>query len=333
MPDERFLIVRLGSLGDIVHTLPAASALRDSFPSAPVDWLVDQRWRAILDGNRELSRVIPVNRASPLGVIRSVGALRSARYSCAIDFQGLYKSSILARISGAPRRYGFAWADAREGPASLLYTDRIRPIGAHIVDQNLSLAAAAGAHAGPARFSIPASPDAEAHVERELKGRGVTRFFVLSPGGGWRSKCWPAERFGDLHHALAAKLGFPGIVSFGPGEERLASEVSSAAGKPQPILLPMNVGELIAALRRARFLVAADTGPLHLGAAIGTPVVGLYGPTDPARNGPYAKRSVVVRNARPGETTYQRGAAHSGAMLRITVEDVLQAVDQLMGKG
>jgi lipopolysaccharide heptosyltransferase I len=332
MAEQRLLIIRLGSLGDIVHTLPAAAALRDTFPHARLDWVVEERWLPVLDGNPDLNDVIAFNRSSTAEVVRCVERLRGAKYTLALDFQSLYKSALLALSAGADEVLGFDWSYAREGPASLLYSRQIHPSGAHKVEHNLSLAEAAGAKVSAPRFWLPQSQEAGEWVANELGTRGVSEFYVLSPGGGWRSKCWPAERFGKLHRELAKLHGWRGIVSFGPGEEALANEVIEAAGDPPPIALGMSLLQLIALLRRARFVVAADTGPLHLAAALGTPVLGLFGPTDPARNGPYGTRSIVVRKALPEETTYKRGTLCSAAMLRIEVEDVLCAASQLMEK-
>ena len=149
---------------------------------------------------------------------------------------------------------------------------------------------------------------------------------MLSPGGGWLSKCWPAERYGELHRRLAARLGYGGVVTFGPGERPLADALRAAAGSPEPVLLELDLPQLMAALHGAQFFVGADTGPLHVSVALGTPVVGLYGPTDPAQTGPYSRADVVVRNARPDETTYSRGSSYALAMLSITVEQVEEAV-------
>jgi len=331
MPERRFLIVRLGSLGDIIHTLPAAAALRDSFPDAQIDWVVESKWRAILEGNCDLNRVICLDRGRASGVVATVKSLRSANYNCAIDFQSLYKSALLAFASGASERLGFDREYAREGLATLFYTRRIHPTGTHKVEHNLALAVAAGA-AMPkvARFTLPALAEAEQWADRKLSGLEAKGFYVLSPGGGWRSKCWAADRYGDLHREISSQLGLQGIVSFGPGEENLADEVVAASGLRAPIPLEMDLPHLMAALRRAKFLVAADTGPLHLASALGTPVVGLFGPTDPARNGPYGKAAIVVRKAEAGETTYKRGASYSPAMMRIEVSDVMAAIDRLL---
>jgi heptosyltransferase I len=333
MPERRFLIVRLGSLGDIIHTLPAAAALRDSFPQARIDWVVETKWRAILDGNGDLNRVVSFDRRRAARVVDCVALLRAAKYSCAIDFQSLYKSALLAFLSGAEERLGFDREYAREGLATLLYTRRVRPAGTHKVEHNLSLAGAAGAALPDApRFTLPHSAEAEEWADGKLRELGVRDFYVVSPGGGWRSKCWPAERYGALHGQISGRTGLKGIVSFGPGEEKLAEVAVVAAGANALFPLAMDLPQLMAVLRRAKFFVGADTGPLHLAAALGTPVVGLFGPTDPARNGPYGGASIVVRKAEDGETTYKRGASYSAAMMRIAVDDVLAAIDRLLGR-
>ena len=336
MPDARFLLVRLGSLGDVIHALPAASALRDAFPGARIDWLVEPQWRRLLEGNPDLTEIISLEKKSAAGLVTTIRKLRAANYTCAVDFQGLYKSALPAFASGAPRRIGFPSTYAREGFVSFLYTDRINPRGAHKVDHNLTLAEAAGADARPSspRFPLTPRPEDEKQVTQELARNNIADFYVLNPGGGWRSKCWPPERFGELHHRLAVQHGWRAVISFGPGEEKLAQELISAAGSRPPIAIPLGLGPLMALLRRAKFVVSADTGPVHLASALGTPVVGLYGPTDPARNGPYAGpnqiQSIVIRNPGKSETTYRRGASYSSPMLSITVDQVADAVARLV---
>ncbi len=327
MPEQRFLLVRLGSLGDIVHALPAAAALRDTFPEARIDWVVDPKWTRVLEGNSDLNNVISLERKSAAGIVAAVKQLRAAHYTHAIDFQGLYKSALLAFASGAPRRIGFQSSYAREGPASIFYTDRLNPQGAHKIDHNLTLAERAGAQIANPRFSLAIRPEDDAYVSRELAARNLHEYFVLNPGGGWRSKCWPPERYGGLHRRLVERHRLRGIITFGPGEENLAQEIIRAAGDPSPIALPLELGPLMALLRRARFVVSADTGPLHLASALNAPVIGLYGPTDPSRNGPYSREDVAVRNPRISETTYRRGASYSPAMLSITVQQVVDAVE------
>jgi heptosyltransferase-1 len=329
--EQRFLLVRLSSLGDVIHALPAASALRDTFPNARIDWIIDPRWKRLLEGNPDLTEVIPHKGKSPAGIASSIRKLRDSRYTCAIDFQGLYKSALLAFLSGAPRRVGFQSSYAREGLVSALYTDRLNPRGAHKVEHNLTLAAGAGAKIGRPRFPLTIRAPEEDVVTRELHERRVDDFYVLNPGGGWVSKCWPAERYGQLHRRLANRHGWRGIVTIGPGEEHLAREVIQAAHMRTPLVIPLPIGPLMALLQRAKLVISADTGPLHLASALGTPVVGLFGPTDPARNGPFSAADISVRNPQFSITTYRRGASYSPAMLSITVDQVMDAVEQRMG--
>lgn len=328
MDDQRFLILRMGALGDIIHTLPAVSALRESLPKAKIDWLVDQKWSPILEGNPCVDSVITMNRSSWTNVIAATRRLRRAHYSMAIDFQSLYRSAILGWASGAKRRVGFDAHYSRESGAALFYTEVIAPRSAHKVEHNLELAAAAGANRSEARFPLPAVPEATEKVKQILAANGVSEYFVLSPGGGWGSKCWPAERYGELHRALAKRYGWRGVVSFGPAESDLAEAVRRVAGEPAPLVEMFDLRQLIALLRGAKLVIAGDTGPLHLASALGAPVVGLYGPTDPARNGPYSPRDIVVRKARPEETTYRRDNTPSSTMLAITVGGVLGAVER-----
>lgn len=328
MAEERFLILRMGALGDIVHTLPAISALRESYPQAQIDWLVDRKWSPLLEGNPDVSATIPMDRTNWRAVISGVRILRAAQYTCVIDFQSLYRTAILGRLSGAPRRVGFAASYARERGAALFYTRKINPVRRHKVENNLELVESLRAHAGAIRFPLTISTEAEKQVDRVLNAHSIRDYFVLSPGGGWGSKCWPVERYGQLHRALVARYGWKGIISYGPGERELAENLNRRSGEPSPLVESFNLSQLMALLKRAKFLVAADTGPLHLSSALGTPVVGLYGPTDPDRNGPYSAKDIVVRNATAGETTYRRGKTPAPSMLSITVEQVLDAIER-----
>ena len=330
MAEPRFLLVRLGSLGDIVHALPAAAALRDTFPAARIDWAVEPKWVRLLEGNSDLNEIVTFDRMSAAGVASTIRRLRAEKYMCAVDFQALYKSALLAFASGAPRRVGFRSSYARERLAALLYTDRLNPRGAHKVEHNLTLAECAGARKSALRFPLAIRPEDHKRVEQELAAHGARDFFVLNPGGGWRSKCWPPERYGELHGRLARYFGIRGVVTFGPGEEGLARAVVNAAGDLAPLAIPFDLGPLLALLKRAKFVVSADTGPLHLASALGTRTIGLFGPTDPSRNGPFSPNDITVRNLQFSETTYRRGASYSPAMLSISVDQVFRAVERRM---
>jgi heptosyltransferase-1 len=332
MTDERFLIVKLGSLGDLVFTLPAVAALREAHPRARIDWVVERHWYPLLERNPDVNDVVILDRDSTGSYIFTAWRLRTAHYTCTIDFQGLYKSALLARLSGARERIGLKVRSAREPAAALLYTRRVAPSGAHMVERNLSLAAALGASNSRPHFPLCVRPEAESRLGEKLDAAGVRDFFVLSPGGGWVSKCWPPERYGALHRELARRTGLRGVVSYGPSERELAETVRREAGSPEPALIDTDVAQLMPLVRRARFVIAGDSGPLHLASAFGTPVVGLYGPTDPVRNGPFNPADVVVRNARPEETTFRRGKTYAPSMISITVEQVLAAVERRLGR-
>jgi ADP-heptose:LPS heptosyltransferase len=288
---------------------------------------VERKWSTLVELVTVVDNVIPWRRgfADSLAGVRD---LRRRRYSCVIDFQGLYKSALLARLSGAPQRVGFDSRFAREPGASRFYTQRVTSSGRHVAEMNLSLAVAAGAPR-PEVMTCPLRlPPEELPALREMLEREkLDEFLVISPGGGWRSKCWPPERYGALCAELWRRLSVRAVVNAGPGEEDLACAVISAAAPAKPVLFSPTLRELAALLGRARVVVAADTGPMHLAAALGTPVVALFGPTDPARNGPIPK-GTVLRNASEKETTYKRGDHYSPAMLALSVEQVTAAVER-----
>jgi len=323
---ERYLVVRLTALGDILHTLPAVAALRSAHRNARIDWVVERKWAPVLEGSPAIDEVISFDRASILGGISCARLLRQKNYTCAIDFQGLYKSSVLAALSTAPRRIGFERAWAREPGAALLYTERVVPSGRHVTELNYSLAEKAGA-VRPAKPEYPLRVPAggAASVRARLAEQKIADYIVVGPGGSWRAKCWPTDRYGQFCREFERSHGLRAIVIHGPGEESLAEEVCRAAHPATPAVMRTTIEELMGLLAHARCVVAADSGPLHLAAALGASVVGLYGPTDPARNGPFVPGAVIVSEARPEEISYKRRTTFSPAMLRITVEQVLQA--------
>jgi lipopolysaccharide heptosyltransferase I len=323
---ERFLVVRLTALGDILHTVPAVAALRAAHKTSRIDWVVEKKWAPVLEGSPAINEVIPFERRTALGAIACVKRLRQNQYACAIDFQGLYKSSVIAMLSGAPRRIGFERGWAREGGAALLYTERVTPTGRHVAELNYSLAEATGA-ARPATPEYPLRVPAggAASMRARLQELGIGPYIVVGPAGSWRAKCWPTERYGEFCREFEKRSDLRVLVIHGPGEESLAEEVCRAAAPARPVGIRTTLKELMGLLAHAKCVVAADSGPLHLAAALGAPVVGLYGPTDPARNGPFALGAIVLTEARPEEISYKRRTNYSPAMLRISVEQVLDA--------
>jgi len=323
---ERYLVVRLTALGDILHTIPAVAALHAAHKSSRIDWVVERKWAPVLEGSPAIHDVIPFDRRSVLGLVDCVQRLRKNNYSCAIDFQGLYKSSLIAMLSGAPRRIGFERGWAREGGAALLYTERVTPAGRHVAELNYSLAEQAGASRPTTpEYPIRVPAGGTASIRARLSVLGIKEYIVIGPGGSWRAKCWPPERYGGFCREFEKRNELRIVVVHGPGEESLAEQVCAAAAPAHPVAVRTTIEELMGLLAHARCVVAADSGPLHLAAALGTPVVGLYGPTDPARNGPFVPGAVILSEARPEEISYKRRMNYSPAMLRISVEQVVEA--------
>ena len=344
---ERILIVRLGAMGDVVHALPAVAALRRAIPGARIGWVVEQRWAELLSatgavgpaGAQEKPLVDQLHlvdtkawRAALFSgetwrEVRVVsGELTALRYDAAIDFQGLVKSAFFASWSGAPTVAGFA--RPKERVAAMLYTRCVETSAAHVVEQNLELVATLAHGAQIATHDLlPRAAATETWCEAELRRRAIREFVVISPGAGWGAKVWPGERYGQVARSLAAD-GLTALVNFGPGEEELARSVVGASGATSQAI-QCSVGELVALTRRARLFVGGDSGPMHMVAALRVPVVAIFGPTDPARNGPYGTRSIVLRS-RTSETSYSHRAGSDPGLLSITADEVSAAARQLL---
>ena len=328
----RALVVRLSSIGDVVHTLPAAAALEAH--GWEVGWLAEPAAHPLLQRNRAVSRLALAPRARAFrlaGALDVLRALRAGAYDVALDLQGLWKSAAWARLSGAPRVLGFARPWRREPASAWLLgeTADLPPEAVHVIDKNLALLRPLGIEALGARsFPLPETRAQAESVDRGLAKAGLEAFVVLNAGGGWASKLWPVDRFGALARGLLER-GLRSVVTWGPGEEALADGVVAASGGAAVRCFQTTLVELIELLRRARLVVAADTGPLHLACAVGTPVVGIYGPTDPARNGPFALDDRVVRRTPACAPCHRRRCAvHDGIMGAIGVGEVLTAVEE-----
>jgi heptosyltransferase-1 len=307
----RILVVRMGAMGDIIHTLPAAASLKHSFAGSRLVWVVDERWAPLLEGNPFVDRVVAVARRNMAEVRESLRRLRAERYDVAVDFQGLVKSAVAASLARAERIFGFHQSQAREKWAALFYSNRVKCAAAHVVERNLELAAAAGAASVLRAFPLPEGRQESALPEKP--------FVLACPLAGWRSKQWPVEYWAEVARRLPEEHGMELVVD-GP---RGALEAFEGTGA---LVHYSTLAGLIHATRRAAAVVGVDSGPLHLAAALGKPGVAIYGPTDPARNGPYGGTMTVLRH--PGAaTSYKRGAEIDGAMRQITPDRVLGALE------
>jgi heptosyltransferase I len=349
MSNPRLLVLRLGSLGDIVHTFPAVSALRESFPAAEIVWLTHPRWKLLVESSTLASEVRCLESRDLSSLRAAIATIRQSPWDASIDYQGLWKSAALPFFGGVKRRIGFSSHTIREFAVPILYSERVKPATVHIADQNGELSRRAGAkiRVAPVTLHIPAEDKTAASAQLR-NAKILDRYIVLSPGGGWRAKCWPPDRFGQLCQIIRRQLGLRCVVNYGPGEDDLAQAVRTASSDADPLLYNAELGPLMAVLRSAACIVGGDTGPLHLAIALGTPAVALFGPTDPARNGPYRKISPsqldvsagldtdpgdgdIVLRAPNSVTSHVRNNETDPSMLAITVDSVFSALRRRIG--
>jgi heptosyltransferase I len=325
------LIVRLGALGDIVHTVPAAAALRRAFPEARLDWVVDARHAAFADLVLPLDRVITLARPSAPAWVDLVRQLRPARYDVALDFQGLMKSAVIARASGASRVVGFSIWHLREKTARPFYSEVDGPQDhAHVIQKNLSLLASVGVNTDEVRFPLARTQSAALEIIKEgLADAGRSAYALINPGAAWPNKRWPAARFGEVAQFLRDVRGLASYVLWGPGEAPLAQQVIEASAGAARLAPPTTMGDLVEVSREAALMVSGDTGPLHIAGAAGTPLVAIFGPTDPARNGPWAPDDIVVSRHGVCGCHYQRQCRQPAWCLNdVQVAEVTAAIQQ-----
>lgn len=346
--DARVLLVRMGALGDIVHALPVLAALRAYAPGVRVDWLVDARYAGVLGLVEGLHRVVVVRAgedgddgrtvrfAAVGGMVRALTFLQDQRYDVALDLQGLIKSALFARLSGARRVLGFARDALREQAAAFAYQEHVAVDDrGHVVHKNLALLAPLGVP--PVGLVFPWTLRTSAVVADVIAEPRVARaggFVLLNPGAAWENKRWPAERFGALAAALAARHGLPSVIAWGPGEQDRAAAVVAASQGQAFASPPTTLADVLALARAARLCVSGDTGPLHLAASVGTPVVALFGPTRPERNGPWRPEDVSVSRAAECVCFHKRQCLRGAACInRIEVDEVLEACTRRLASG
>ena len=325
----RLLVVRLGSLGDLVHTLPAVAAVRRALPAAEIDWLVDAVHEEFLALVPVLTAIVPLRSPTAGGWASVIARLRTRQYDVALDFQGLVKSATLARLSGATRVVGFERDGLRERAAAVFYHERVAvDAGAHVIRKNLRLSAAVGASSDVMEFPIR---DVVSGALDAVRRADVSPFALLNPGAAWPNKRWPPDRFGRLAAWLAEARGLRSLALWGPGEEALADEVARTSSGAAAVAPPTRIGDLVALARAARVMVSGDTGPTHIAAAVGTPVVALFGPTNPGRNGPWADADIALSRYDSCDCHYERRCRRDTArwcLQEIEEDDVRKAVDQ-----
>ena len=326
------LVVRLGSLGDLVHTLPAVAGLRVAHPDARIDWLVERPHREFLGLVPILSDIVVLEDRTARAWLAARGALRARGYDVALDFQGLLKSAALARLSGAARVVGFDAAALRERMASPFYTEQVEVgEGRHVIEKNLRLASVLGAATDVLAFPLR---EVDSAVASSLAAAGLSRFALLNCGAAWPNKRWPPDRFGRVAAWLHETRGLKSVVLWGPGEQDIADAVVATSDGAAVAAPQTSLADLVALSRRAALMVSGDTGPTHLAAAVGTPVVALFGPTNPARNGPWRPEDRSITRYEHCDCHYERRCRHDESrwcLATIGVDEVTAAIEARLG--
>jgi heptosyltransferase-1 len=337
-------------MGDIIHALPAVSGLRAAFPEWQIDWAVEERWAPLLTARpaTEFGTLAPFSTEQPLvNIVHAVHMrrwrdspfdrrtyteiaglrkrLRELQYDAVIDLQGAIRSALLAKVSGARVRAGAL--HPRELPARWLYNVKAATPARHVVHQAAeTVSAGVGQRIDPTCVSFPVFAEATQWAEKLHPDQSP--FAMMNPGAGWGAKCWPAERYQELVRLLA-KHGIRTLVNAGPGETELAARVCEGY-RESATVVNCSLPQLITLTRRSSLFIGGDTGPLHLASALGVPVVAIFGPTDPARNGPYEGKYVVLRDPESKRDHSRRSAPEAG-LLNISVGQVAEAALGLLG--
>ena len=339
---SRILIIKLSSLGDVVHTLPAVAALKKAYPQAQIDWLVEKKCSILLKNNPLIHEVIEVDThrwrksllsLEVLGQLKSIlGRLRANQYDVALDFQGLWKSAAFGYFSGAKRLLGFDKEALKEPGCRILYDGKVSPgvEATHVIEIYAGLVRSLGVETNGLRFDLNTSEEDDEYVSSQLTSRQVNDFVILNPGGGWVTKNWDPENYAALHLRLRQTTRLQTLLTWGPGEERLIEQILRASEQDPPLTFSTTIPQFIALARRAKLFVGGDTGPMHLAAACGVPVVGIFGPTSSFRNGPFSQKDIVVSHKVPCGPCYKRTCEiHDKECMRlVTVDEVHRAVLQ-----
>ncbi len=341
---NNILIIKPSSMGDVVLALPALSALRKSCPEARISWFIRPEFAPLLEGHPYLDELILFDRRflgkawySPRsfsGLVSLVRTLRRGGYDAVFDFQGLFRTASLTWLSGSPRRTGPA--ETRE-PTGVFYTDKVpqRPETVHLVDYYLDMVRTSGIEVGQVDFTLGQDEEASKSAGRILDRYGVNRgnYVILVPGSMHADKCWPAERFARIADAIAAEFAASVVIVGGPSETRLAQTVQQHCGEPVTNLAGCtSLAELMVLLRTARLVISNDTGPGHIAAAWGTPVIMIFGRSNPARVAPYGRPENVA-----AIEPFERGLIIDSTDPRhhvnnVTFEQVYEKVHQQLGR-
>lgn len=325
MKFKRILIVKLSSIGDVVHALPALSALRNKFPESYIAWVVKKQIADIIIGHPHLDEVITYE-----GPRKTAKKLRSLKFDLAIDFQGLFRSGFLTFISGAKTRLGFSRANSRE-LSRLFLNQRVTPgeEDRHVIDKNLSLLRPLGIEVKQKEFIIPVSRENREYVANFLREREITSsdiLVALHPGASWSSKLWPEKKWAELVDRLIEELKVKAILLWGPEDKNSIDRIAKMTENRPIISCQTNLKELAYLISKCRLFVGGETGPLHIACALNIPTIALIGPTDSIRNGPYGEGHIVIEKDLPCRRCWRHKCKRLDCMKLITVGEVFSTV-------
>jgi lipopolysaccharide heptosyltransferase I len=325
---DNFLIIRLSSLGDIIHTLPAFLALRKNFPQAKISWVVAGNGKEILDLVPGLDKII---------VTSSPGWRRKIKNKnqVALDFQGLLKSGLIAFLSRARKRTGFSRKNLKEPLASFFYTDRLEPIpeDGHVISKNLKLLSKIGIHEDRFEFPLQVPEELSESVRKKLRAFGYSKdkkLIVYNLGAAWETKRWFPEKWAKLIEIVKNEKLFPVLLWGNEKERELALAVNKETGVPPAPFF--TVKEVIALLKESALLVSGDTFALQAACALSVPVVGIFGPTNPGRNGPFSPTDKIVYHQLECNPCYQRTCRTMECLKKISPEEVAVQILQTLEK-
>jgi lipopolysaccharide heptosyltransferase I len=341
MKTPKILILKFSALGDVVHTLPVAATIRKSLPDAYIAWMVEERFQELLDGNPDIDQVIPIrtkvwrknwNSQSLREVLDTLKILRQHKFDLVLDLHGLLKSGIIAKLSGARTRTGFHRKNCKE-KINALFTNQKNPYmagGIHVVDMYLTLLQTALGRVEETKLfplQIPEKVDAKG-ADFFNENLPQSPVIGINPGAGFETKQWDLKRFAELADRISAELGYSILLTWGPGEEFKAQQISAHMKQKSWIAPPTSILESIALYKRMALLVSCDSGPLHLAAALGVPTVSIFGPTDPVRNGAYGINHEAVYKVLSCSFCWKKTCplGTKECMKQVTVDEVFQAV-------
>ena len=332
---RKILIIRLSGIGDVVHTLPLLGALRKKYPHAYIAWLVQKKAEEVLLGHPYLDELITfdrdrwISRLWPL-----IKKLRKRKFDLVVDSHGQFRSGLFAQVTGAKLRLGFNPKNGREFN-SLFINFKAPPFPGdwHAVDRYLGLASLLGAEIERKEFLIQIGEAEKEYVERFLEEEGIEKgelLIALNPGSSWKSKIWPGKNYAHLADILIKKFTAKVMLLWGPGEEKLIESIISLM-EEKPLIAPRtSLKELASLISRCILFIGNDSAPLHIASALSIPSIGLYGPTDPKRNGPYGSGNVAIRKDLSTLSCRRKGCRrckHQDCMELITVEEVVDLAE------